>query len=59
VQGDASLNKQEIYHDLTDKLARFKVPDEILFIEEFPIIQGKVDKIALRKIAMQKLEINK
>jgi long-chain acyl-CoA synthetase len=59
VQGDASLNKQEIYHYLTNKLARFKVPDEILFIEEFPIIQGKVDKIALRKIAMQKLEITK
>jgi long-chain acyl-CoA synthetase len=59
VQGDASLNKQEIYHDLTDKLARFKVPDEILFIEEFPIIQGKIDKITLRKIAIQQLEINK
>ncbi|HZG60955.1 MAG TPA: class I adenylate-forming enzyme family protein [Anoxybacillus sp.] len=59
VQGDASLTKQEIYHYLTDKLARFKVPDEILFIEEFPIIQGKVDKITLRKIAIQKLQITK
>ncbi|RAK23526.1 acyl-CoA synthetase (AMP-forming)/AMP-acid ligase II [Anoxybacillus vitaminiphilus] len=59
VQGDPSLNKQDIYNYLTDKLARFKVPDEILFIEEFPIIQGKVDKITLRKIAMQQLEMNK
>jgi acyl-coenzyme A synthetase/AMP-(fatty) acid ligase len=59
VQGDSSLNKQDIYNYLTDKLARFKVPDEILFIEEFPIIQGKVDKVTLRKIAMQQLELNK
>jgi long-chain acyl-CoA synthetase len=59
VQGASSLNKQDIYHYLTNKLARFKVPDEILFIEEFPIIQGKVDKVALRKIAMQQLEMNK
>jgi acyl-coenzyme A synthetase/AMP-(fatty) acid ligase len=59
VQGDSSLTKHDIYHYLTDKLARFKVPDEILFIEEFPIIQGKIDKITLRKIAIQQLEMNK
>lgn len=47
---DGKLNEQELYSYCSKKIAAIKVPDKIIQIEEIPIIQGKLDRLTLRKM---------
>ncbi len=50
VARDENISAQQIKDHLKDKLARFKQPKAIIFIEELPRnTMGKVQKAALRK----------
>jgi malonyl-CoA/methylmalonyl-CoA synthetase len=47
---DAALTKETIVADLRDKLAKFKQPKRVLFVNELPRnIMGKVQKNLLRE----------
>jgi long-chain acyl-CoA synthetase len=47
---DASLNEKEIREHLKGRVAQFKLPKRIVFIEEFPkTATGKIKKTELRK----------
>lgn len=48
---EASLSV--IYSYCRDRLASFKVPDKIFILEDIPLIQGKVDKVTLKKEAQR------
>ncbi|WP_102027421.1 class I adenylate-forming enzyme family protein [Salirhabdus sp. Marseille-P4669] len=41
---------KELSHYCTKKIAGYKVPDQIIFIEEVPMVNGKVDKVTLKKM---------
>ncbi|RTR36162.1 long-chain fatty acid--CoA ligase [Robertmurraya yapensis] len=49
----SDLHRQELYEYCNLRIARYKIPDQIRFIEEFPMVQGKIDKVALRKKATE------
>lgn len=51
IQKGNELDIQDLYEYCNNRIARYKVPDQIRFIEEFPMVQGKIDKVSLRKIA--------
>jgi fatty-acyl-CoA synthase len=48
------VSREEIYEFMTDKTARFKIPDFVIILEDFPrTASGKVQKFKLREIAAQ------
>jgi acyl-coenzyme A synthetase/AMP-(fatty) acid ligase len=47
-------NMQELYEFCQKKIAKYKVPDIIEKVLEIPLIQGKVDKLTLRKMFNQR-----
>ncbi|MHC3941212.1 Long-chain-fatty-acid--CoA ligase [Paenochrobactrum sp. BZR 201-1] len=50
-QKDAHLNEDDMIASLTEKLARYKLPKRIIFVEELPRnTMGKVQKNILREI---------
>ncbi|MFS0687689.1 class I adenylate-forming enzyme family protein [Sporosarcina sp. 179-K 8C2 HS] len=53
VSKETEIDVKELYEYCHNQIARYKVPDEIRFIEEIPIINGKTDKVALKQLAMQ------
>ncbi|OXS75758.1 class I adenylate-forming enzyme family protein [Domibacillus enclensis] len=52
-----TAEKELSFIDITsfcsEKIARFKVPDEFYQLDEIPLIQGKVDKVTLRQRASE------
>jgi acyl-coenzyme A synthetase/AMP-(fatty) acid ligase len=46
-----NLNVEELFVFVRERIAGFKVPGKIKVIKEMPVIQGKLDKVTLKKIA--------
>jgi len=50
------VTREEIYEFMKDKTARFKIPDYVITLEDFPrTASGKVQKFKLREVAVEKL----
>ncbi len=50
-------SEEEIRAFLHDRIAHFKIPRYIWFVEEFPMtVTGKVQKFRMREIAIAKLQ---
>ena len=53
-QAGEVLNREEIYEFLKDKTVRYKIPDQVILMEDFPrTASGKVQKFKLREMAVQ------
>lgn len=53
---DAVLTEQEIRAFLKDKLAYFKVPKHIRFVEQYPMtVTGKLQKFKMRELMQEEL----
>jgi fatty-acyl-CoA synthase len=53
-----SVSESEIRGFLKDRIAHFKVPRHIWFVDDFPMtVTGKLQKFRMREIALQKLMI--
>ncbi len=53
---DEQCSEDEIREFCKDKIAHFKVPAHIWFVDEFPMtVTGKLQKFRMREIAMEKL----
>ncbi len=51
------VSREEIHEFMKDKTARFKIPDMVLTLEDYPrTASGKVQKFKLREIAIEKLK---
>ncbi len=51
------LSEDEIRDYCKDKIAHFKIPSYIWFVDEFPMtITGKLQKFRMREIAMEKMQ---
>jgi acyl-CoA synthetase (AMP-forming)/AMP-acid ligase II len=51
------VTREEIYEFMKDKTAKFKIPDQVITLEDFPrTASGKVQKFKLREMAAQKLK---
>lgn len=51
------VTREEIYEFMKDKTAKFKIPDFVIPMEDFPrTASGKVQKFKLREMAAQKLK---
>jgi fatty-acyl-CoA synthase len=61
VKEGVSLGKDDVIEFCRNKMARFKIPKNVLFIERnnWPLLgAGKVDKVSLKKWAVSKLKRN-
>ncbi|MGR8948230.1 MAG: AMP-binding protein [Gammaproteobacteria bacterium] len=53
---DASINEDDVINYCKGKVASFKMPRHVLFIDEFPMTaSGKIRKVELREDAIKKL----
>jgi acyl-coenzyme A synthetase/AMP-(fatty) acid ligase len=52
ILAEEDINLDELFTFAREKIATYKMPGRIIKINEMPIIQGKLDKITLRKMAM-------
>jgi acyl-CoA synthetase (AMP-forming)/AMP-acid ligase II len=51
------VTREEIYEFMKDKTAKFKIPDRVITMEDFPrTASGKVQKFKLRDMAVQKMK---
>ena len=49
-KGDTQVTSAEILNFLTDKLHKWSLPDDVVFVDELPhTATGKLNKLALRK----------
>lgn len=56
----AELTEQEVKQYCDGKIARFKIPRYVAFIEEYPMTaSGKIQKYILRDMAIEKLSLQK
>ncbi|WP_100407018.1 class I adenylate-forming enzyme family protein [Bacillus solitudinis] len=53
IVSEPELSLQELYSFTREKISSFKVPSKIIEINEMPIIQGKLDKVTLGKMALE------
>jgi acyl-coenzyme A synthetase/AMP-(fatty) acid ligase len=58
VVAEGSLSSDQLYPYCRERIAGFKVPDDIELIKEIPTIQGKADKLTLRNQYIQKREVS-
>jgi len=49
-------NHQELYGYCQKQIAGYKVPDYIEEVTEIPLVQGKIDKLTLRNMFIQRIE---
>jgi len=50
------LTREEVYEFMKDKTAKYKIPDEVVTLDDFPrTASGKVQKFRLREMAGEKL----
>jgi fatty-acyl-CoA synthase len=53
------VSREEVYEFMKDKTARFKIPDFVITLEDFPrTASGKVQKFRLREMAVQIMKKN-
>ena len=51
------MNEEEIRDYCKDKLAHYKIPKYIWFVDEFPMtVTGKLQKFRMREKAVQRLQ---
>jgi len=51
------VTREEIAEFMKDKTAKFKIPDRVITMEDFPrTASGKVQKFKLRDMAVQKMK---
>ncbi|WP_175480346.1 class I adenylate-forming enzyme family protein [Gracilibacillus ureilyticus] len=50
LQLEGEISMEQIRANCLSQLARYKVPDRIIVIDDFPMIQGKIDKVSLRQL---------
>jgi fatty-acyl-CoA synthase len=56
VRPGASLDEETVQAYCRERLAHFKVPRYVLFVDEFPMtVTGKVQKFKMRETSMQQL----
>jgi long-chain acyl-CoA synthetase len=51
------LEPSELFEHCIARIARYKVPDQIEFIEKLPMVSGKTDKVALRQMYVNKIKL--
>jgi len=52
-----SVTREEIYGFMKDQTAKFKIPDFVISLEDFPrTASGKVQKFKLREMALEKIK---
>ncbi len=57
LKANTSANKKQIHDFCKDKLAHFKIPRHVWFVEEFPMtVTGKLQKFKMREIALKKIQ---
>ena len=53
---EEGVTRGEVYEFLKDKTARFKIPDLVITMADYPrTASGKVQKFKLREIALEKI----
>ena len=58
VSGRAEVDEAELICFVKDRIASFKVPRHIRFIEEWPMSASKIQKFKLRQSLMQELGLS-
>jgi fatty-acyl-CoA synthase len=54
LQADETMNEEEVREYCEGKLAHFKIPKYIRFVDEFPMtVTGKLQKFRMREIALK------
>jgi fatty-acyl-CoA synthase len=50
------MNDEELREYCRDKIAHFKIPRHIWFVDEFPMtVTGKLQKFRMREMALEKI----
>jgi fatty-acyl-CoA synthase len=58
VPADPSLEKDELLEFCRARIAHYKIPDHVEFVEEFPMtVTGKVQKFVLRQVGIDRLRL--
>jgi fatty-acyl-CoA synthase len=54
---NSTLGERDVINYCRGKVATFKIPRHVVFIDEFPMTaSGKIRKVALRETALEKLK---
>lgn len=59
LHANETMNEEEVRNFCKDKIAHFKIPKHIWFVDEFPMtVTGKIQKFKMREVAREKLHTN-
>ena len=57
VKDGESFDEEAVKHELSKKLAKYKIPSYFVVYNEFPMLgTGKIDVVSLKKDALEKLK---